>query len=182
MYDNNNVSLTLVSGPINSGKSRWAEALYKDKIDLTYFATSNRYPDDSIWLQKIQIHRNRRPREWNTIETCNNLIVDLPTIHKTKYVLIDSLGGFVTYGLSKSDNEWNQLSNFFTTEILNHSGEICIVIEEVGWSLLPHTSSGLLFSERLTMLSQSLYKYSTQSWLVLNGRAIDIQTYGILIP
>ena len=105
----------------------------------------------------------------------------LEEFHET---IINSFG-FINNEMASfyiSDNEWNQLSDFFTTEILNHSGDVCIVIEEVGWSLLPNTSSGLLFSERLTMLSQSLYKYSTQSWLVLNGRAIDIQTYGILIP
>ena len=89
-YLNTSIKLTLVSGPIRSGKSKWAETLLNGETDVTYFATSDIYPTDVSWQQRINLHKDRRPKSWKLIETCNDIYTQLPKIHRTQYVLIDS--------------------------------------------------------------------------------------------
>ena len=177
-YLNNKIQLTIISGPIKSGKSKWAEVLLSGQNDVTYFATSEIYPSDKSWQERINLHRARRPKSWKLIETCKDLYRRLPMIHASKYVLIDSLGGFITHGLQLDSSEWNQISEFFISQVLSHKGSILIVIEEVGWSLIPPSASGHLFIERLGELSLKLQKFSSQSWLVVQGHAIDLKTSG----
>ena len=54
-----------------------------------------------------------------------------------------------------------------------------VVIEETGWGVVPPTAIGGLFRDRLGSLAQALEKHSQRSWLVVQGRALDLHALGI---
>ena len=179
---NSDEALTIVSGPNRSGKSRWAEYLIKSKREVTYFATSCLYPDDSDWQKRISMHKKRRPRHWKIIETSTLFFEEFLKLSESETVLIDSLGGFVTYNLPLSNTKWIEIEEQFINNITEHKGQIIVVVEEIGWGLVPVTHEANLFRDRLGNLSQLLQKYSEDSWLVLHGRAINISSNSILVP
>jgi len=171
----------LVSGPNRSGKSRWAEYLMRNEINVTYIATfENRYEDLS-WQSRIKAHKLRRPDNWNVIESPRDLSYTISEL-KNKNILIDSIGGFVFNNLSLDENEWLQSCNDLIQNIKAHQNIILLVLEETGWDIIPQNKSAILFRDRIGELSQALNRISTQSWLVVNGRAIDLTNVGIIIP
>jgi adenosylcobinamide kinase/adenosylcobinamide-phosphate guanylyltransferase len=62
--------LVFITGPVRSGKSRFAERLARERgRDVTYVATGYNDPDDREWAARIAHHRARRPADWHVVET-----------------------------------------------------------------------------------------------------------------
>ena len=57
--------IILVTGGARSGKSTFAEEIYKDTKDVVYIATA-RVTDDEM-RDRILYHRKQRPEEWLTL-------------------------------------------------------------------------------------------------------------------
>ena len=55
-------------------------------------------------------------------------------------------------------------------------------MEEVGWGLVPPTAIGGLFRDRMGALQQRLNAISRESWLVVNGRALNLHQLGVPVP
>ena len=62
-------------------------------------------------------------------------------------------------------------------------GQTCVlVIEETGWGVVPPTAIGGLFRDRLGALAQRLDRQAVASWLVVQGRALDLHALGVPVP
>ena len=174
--------LVLVSGPSRGGKSRWAEHLLAGASSVTYLATSGDRPDDLEWQRRLDLHRSRRPAHWRLVETGAELTRALQTVPSHSSVLIDALGGFVAWHLDSSEDEWKHTCTALIKQ-LQAMAQICVlVIEETGWGVVPPTRLGGLFRDRLGTLAQQLEQHSQASWLVLQGRALDLHAISQRIP
>ncbi|MFZ2515160.1 MAG: bifunctional adenosylcobinamide kinase/adenosylcobinamide-phosphate guanylyltransferase, partial [Candidatus Lutibacillus vidarii] len=58
------MTLTLVTGGVRSGKSRYAEALLRTAPVVRYVAPLVDAGDDPEWVRRVQAHRLRRPAGW----------------------------------------------------------------------------------------------------------------------
>jgi len=173
--------VVLVNGPSSSGKSLWAERLIESCNQVAYIATSFNDPNDSTFQERINKHRERRPVNWKLIEASSDLPNDIRKIDNSYVLIIESLGGFVAQTLHLSSKEWSDLQQDLINTITNHKNKVIIVIEEASWGVVPTTSSGLMFRDRLGLTSQELEPISKQFWLVISGRAIDMKTYGVAV-
>ena len=166
--------LIFISGPTGSGKSEVAEKLLFDHISVSYIATSIIETEDKAWLMRIKMHKERRPKHWETIEEPYSLRSALMRVKKGNSIIIDSLGGYVSSNLKEEDDIWNEkiikLINFLGSD----TRLIILVSEEVGWGIVPSTSSGNLFRDRLSKLSTLLTKIATRNLLVVRGKLIDL--------
>lgn len=59
----------LLTGGARSGKSTAAEALLAGATAVTYVATAPPALDDPEWVERVALHRARRPAQWTTVET-----------------------------------------------------------------------------------------------------------------
>ncbi len=175
-------SLVLVHGPARGGKSRWAEALLKDITPVTYVATSPGRPQDARWQERLRLHRMRRPDHWAFLEAGPDLPQDLKRIPGNHAVLIDALGGYVARHLDSDSNIWDRQTERLLSQ-LSTMGQTCVlVIEETGWGVVPPTAIGGLFRDRLGALAQRLDRQAVASWLVVQGRALDLHALGVPVP
>ena len=174
--------LILVNGPSRGGKSRWAEHLLSQSSIVTYIATSACRPDDMDWQKRLLLHRQRRPEHWMLLECEANLSAALAEIDPNSDLLIDSLGGFVAWHLEAADEEWDVLVNALLDDLSNLKRLCVVVIEETGWGVVPPTAVGGLFRDRLGALAQLLDAKAARSWLVLQGRAIDLHAVSRPVP
>ncbi len=174
-----NKGITLITGPSRSGKSLIAEKLLKDKKNVYYIATGIKKNDDNLWNERILKHLNRRPEEWETIEENKNLDFLISQIKPNKFLLIDSLGGFVSAYLDYNEEDWNLIKYKFIDSIVKYQGYILIVIEQVGWGLVSDYELGNLFRDRIGLISQEIEVLSIDSWLIIQGRAIDLKKISI---
>ena len=178
-------SFILVTGPSRSGKSRWAESLVAGFSCVTYVATSPSHLDDIDWLQRIKLHRDRRPAHWTVLESGPDLVEVLRQLHSSQQdhaVLIDSLGGFVAAHLEQDDQIWLQQMEQLSLCLTTMEMTTVLVIEETGWGVVPPTAIGGLFRDRLGQLGQELNTQADDSWLVVQGRALNLHQLGHPVP
>ena len=174
--------LILVSGPARSGKSRWAEHLLQHHPVVTYIATAATRPDDPDWQKRLEVHRQRRPDHWSLAECGADLVNVIDNLAPGQSVLIDALGGFVAHHLDLSASEWDHLCERLIASIRSSHCIFVLVIEETGWGVVPPTSIGGLFRDRLGSLAQALDRVANAAWLVLQGRALDLHALGQVVP
>ena len=180
MVSNYSNGIILVSGPVKSGKSRFAEKILVNKHDVTYLATGILGDGTKSWENRIIKHRKSRPFTWKTVES-TNIISVIAKINSKGTLLIDSIGGFVSAYLKLSDEDWGILLQNTITAIQSFDGLVVLVAEEVGWGVCPPTIIGNLFIDRLGLTLNKLDSISSQSWLVLHGRAINLSQNSITI-
>ena len=61
----------LITGPSRGGKSEWAEQRIAEIAGakaISYLATGPILPDDQAWQQRLDRHRQRRPKHWRLLE------------------------------------------------------------------------------------------------------------------
>jgi len=174
--------LVLVNGPSRGGKSRWAEYLLSESGAVTYVATSARRPDDADWQKRLVLHQERRPAHWTLMECEAELSSALTAVDPDSDVLIDSLGGFVAWHLETTDEQWDILVQALLLALSDLKRLCVVVIEETGWGVVPPTAVGGLFRDRLGSLAQLLDRQASRSWLVLQGRAVDLHAFSRPVP
>jgi adenosylcobinamide kinase/adenosylcobinamide-phosphate guanylyltransferase len=163
---------TLVTGGVRSGKSRWAEMLLAPAEDVRYVATAGGYSNDPDWGRRLAVHRARRPKAWQTIESLD-LIGLLATT--TGPVLIDDLGNWVARTIDRTDG-WNgDLAGFrdaadeLITAWRNFGGRAVMVTNEVGAGVHPEAPSGRIFRDELGFLNAALAAGSDDVVLLTAG-------------
>lgn len=175
--------LTLISGPAGGGKSRWAEHLAQiSGQTVTYLATGPQRPDDSAWQDRLRRHRDRRPQHWQCLEVGAELAEALVALPSDQLALVDSLGTWVAAHLERPAEDWQGISRELLAALALPGGPVLIVVEECGWGVVPATALGGLFRERLAAIQQQLALRAGASWLVLQGRALDLQRLGQPVP
>ncbi len=174
--------LIVVSGPSRGGKSRWAEHLLSSQNTVTYLATSAHRPNDPNWDERMRLHRERRPSHWQLREPGSKLAECIRKEDANQPLLIDALGGFTAVHLDCSDLQWEREVNELLDSLLTRTRPTVIVVEETGWGVVPATKIGGLFRDRQGVLAQRLEHHAADSWLVIQGRAVNLSQLGILVP
>ena len=171
--------IIFITGGTKSGKSEFAEHLAMKSHKLSYVALSENNIDDKEWQEKIILHRKRRPKDWQLIET-TDLLNTLRT--EDGPLLIDSIGGFVMENIEKEQNEWLTKMHSLINLLIKRKSITFIVGEQVGWSLVSEYKIGNTYIERIGELQKRITKISKDNWLAINGRAIKIDEISIEIP
>ena len=171
--------IIFITGGTKSGKSEFAEYLANVEKNISYVALSEINPEDKKWQEKINLHRKRRPNNWNLIETTDLL----NTLSKEDGpLLIDSIGGFVMESINKEEKEWLIKMNSLINHLKRRKSITFIVGEQVGWSLVSEYKIGNTYIERIGELQKKITKISKENWLAINGRAIKIDEISLEIP
>lgn len=177
------VGKVLVTGGVRSGKSFHAEALLIAADHVTYVAPGPERDDelDPEWAQRVQVHQDRRPAHWSTLET-GDLAFALEM--SPGAVLIDCLGTWVTGlidqfdGWDKTKDEWlplfDEQVDAAISALMKHEGPVVVVTNEVGWGVVPETRSGRVFSELLGTVNQRFAAECDEVLLVVAGRVIRL--------
>ena len=162
-----------------SGKSEFAEHLAKKVKKLSYVALSENNLDDKEWQDKVNLHRKRRPKNWELIETTDLLNI---LSKEDGPLLIDSIGGFVMESINRENKEWLTKLGSLISLLKKRKSITFIVGEQVGWSLVSEYKIGNTFIERIGELQKRITKISKDNWLAINGRAIKIDEISLEIP
>lgn len=183
-----------VTGPVRSGKSRFAEALARERGgDVLYVATARADPDDAEWSARIAHHVERRPAHWRTIETARADVAPLAAVVRDAPVeltlIVDSLGTWLgdrMSGLIDARADFDQRdvaaleteTNEVVDALLAARAYAIVVGEEVGWGIVPAYPSGRAFRDVLGRAQQRLAAGSLAAYLIVSGFAIDLHAHG----
>jgi len=186
--------LTLITGPVRSGKSAYAERLASSYgLPVTYVATARIDPADAEMGDRVARHRAGRPADWTTCEIWGAGETDLPGLVRSagpdRVLLIDSLGTWLAgylldlEALAEHDAPAALRKLETQTDALGPAlGEatatIVLVAEETGWGLVPPSPLGRIFRDHLGRLTKTLARSAGRVELVVAGYAIDLKAIG----
>jgi adenosylcobinamide kinase/adenosylcobinamide-phosphate guanylyltransferase len=173
------MTVTLVTGPVRSGKSRHAEHLLVRHAEVRYVATGPAPDGDDQWRRRVEQHRRRRPAGWTTVES-----LEVATELRTSEVpvLVDCLGTWLTGLVDRAG--WDDLDAAgravaaASEDLLGALAEtrvpVVMVTNEVGWSLVPTIASGRFFQDELGRLNAAGARRADHVHLVVAGRVVDL--------
>lgn len=177
--------ITLVTGGARSGKSRFAENLYKDEKDVVYIATSK--VTDAEMRERIKLHQESRPSEWRTYE--GNYDLQNSIGEEMNYLLdcITVLTSNIMFDISKEveyiDYDMQrEIENTITLQIQNLINDIrtegynlVLVTNEVGDSIVPEHHISRVFRDIQGRINQKIASLADEVYLVCCGIPVKIK-------
>lgn len=189
--------VTLVTGPVRSGKSRYAASIARRSgRRVTFIATALRDPDDLEWEARLARHAHDRPGGWETVESAalaHDALLDVfANASDAQYLVVDALGTWLAARLSASidafecdaagcearlDREGEELAD----AMLASRAHVVVIAEEVGWDVVPEMPSARMFRDVLGRIKQRIAARADHTYLVACGYALDLGSLGIAI-
>lgn len=168
----------LVLGGARSGKSAHAEALLAGQAAVTYLATGGVREGDPEWVERVRLHRARRPASWQTVETSD--VAEALCAAETP-VLLDCLGTWLTARMDLH-RVWDGGAldgvhadiDKLVTSWRDCPVRAVAVSNEVGSGVVPPTPAGRLFRDLLGVLNARIAAESDQVVLMVAGRPLRL--------
>lgn len=158
--------LILILGGARSGKSTVAEQLVAVLPQpVTYLATLETGVADPDPDGRIAAHRARRPESWCTVEATSDVAAQLGSLTGT--VLLDSLGPWVARHQGDDDS-----MDALTTALVARTGDTVVVSDEVGLSVHPTTTAGIVFRDMLGRANHAVATVADHTLLVVAGQVV----------
>ncbi|HXC16090.1 MAG TPA: bifunctional adenosylcobinamide kinase/adenosylcobinamide-phosphate guanylyltransferase [Holophagaceae bacterium] len=164
-----------VTGPVRSGKSRWAVERAKTFGKGTVFVATYRTSEDTDMAARIQRHRDERP-DWQTLEAPPDIAMALDALNPVPSgVLLDCQTLWLSDRLDLGDDAllaaWDaQLAAFRAAP-----WPIVIVGNEVGWSPVPESALTRRFRDLAGWLGQRSAAAADEAWLLVAGCPVRLK-------
>lgn len=163
------MSVTLILGGARSGKSAHAERLATDAgKEVVYIATSR--AGDGEMAVRIAHHRERRPRQWNTVEEELALAQALQAhCAPQRLILVDCLTLWLSNLMFCDGREYPEVGAVMLPERFHQEraalldlldagppGDIVFVSNEVGMGIVPWGAVSRSFADEAGRLNQAV--------------------------
>lgn len=178
-------NLTYITGGARSGKSVLAEQLASSSQQQVYYlATMESWQNDQEQMQRIELHRNRRPLDWKTIECPRKAHEIVATIGEPAFVIFDCLTLYITNILLSTEGDPNtkndqeilqeieQLLNAIKTK---HDCQFVIVSNEVGFGIVPENKLARKFRDLLGLANQMVASVADKAFLTCSGLPLKLK-------
>lgn len=177
--------IRLITGGARSGKSRFAEELYKDKEDVVYIATSKVM--DREMEERIKLHQQSRPMEWRTYVGNYDLVHAIGEERNYLLDCITVLTSNIMFHISKDTEHidyamQSDIENIVIQEIeiliheINIKGyNLILVTNEVGDSIVPEHHVSRVFRDIQGRVNQQIAQIVDQVYLVCCGIPVKIK-------
>jgi len=178
----------LLLGGVRSGKSAEAERALAAHPRVTYVATGGLRDGDPEWAARVVAHRERRPRDWTTVETLDVATV-LRDAGDDDAVLVDCLALWLA-GMLDAASTWEtepgtpahaealglveRGAEELVDAVRTTAARAVLVSNEVGSGVVPEHSSGRLYRDLLGRLNARVAAVCDEVDLVVAGRVVHL--------
>lgn len=191
------MAVTLVTGPVRSGKSRFVIDVARScERRVLFVATALRDVSDAEWQTRIERHRGDRPAGWTTFESAEvdheALLRVFLQARSAECIVVDALGTWLGARLARDvdafERDYERTTSAIEREaeeladaMLDSAARVIVVAEEVGWDVVPETRSARMFRDVLGRMKQRIAARAEHVFLVVCGYALDVRTIGVRI-
>ena len=182
--------LVLITGGARSGKSSYAERLAAGEGEnVLYIATA--VPFDDEMKLRVEMHRARRPREWQTIEAYKGFdkIIEKNCRGKSA-VLLDCITIMITNIIMDNGPDWQSISaerilsieecieaeiDSLVSIARREEPLFAVVTNEVGMGLVPEYPLARAFRDIAGRINQKLARAADEVYLCVCGIPVRIK-------
>lgn len=179
--------LTLILGGARSGKSAYAEKLaVQSSLPVTYVATAQVFDDE--FKTRITHHQERRPKDWNLIETPHFLAETLKTIGlganihagSRHTIIIDCLtlwlAQCICIDCAPTDGvNWVAEREKFLATLPTLPYDLILVSNEVGMGIVPLGEINRQFQDEQGRLNQAVAAIADEVFFVAAGLPLRLK-------
>ena len=173
--------LTLLTGPVRSGKSTFALALARESGKMPiYIATASIDPADAEMTERVERHRAERGamRAIETNESSGPRLADaLGSLTAGEVAIVDSLGTWLSAYVVAGDALEPRIAELLTA-LAAMQADAVVVAEETGWGVVPPYPQGRIFRDALGRLTATIAGRAERVELVVAGYAVDLRAAG----
>lgn len=169
--------IAYVTGPVRSGKSRWAvERARTWGPGVVFVATWRPGEEDPEMAARVARHRAERPADWRVLEAPADPAAALEALAPPPSgVLLDCLTLWAADRLEASDaallEAWDRQLRAFR----RHPWPTVIVGNEVGWSPVPEDPVLRRFRDLAGFLGQAAAAAADEAWLLVAGCPVALK-------
>jgi adenosylcobinamide kinase/adenosylcobinamide-phosphate guanylyltransferase len=166
-----NSFLHLVLGGIRSGKSRHAEALASTSgMPVCFVATYSTERMEEEMKARIELHQNRRPNHWSTMENRFDLQNQILESGNT-LLLVDSITLWLSYHLMQRRAPAVILADLEAALQTVHElrRAVIFVSDEVGMGMVALTQEGRIFCDLCGAANRLIARYATKVEFIVAG-------------
>ena len=179
--------ITLITGGSRSGKSSFAESIFKNTDDVLYIATA--IITDEEMAHRIKKHIASRNSRWITYEgffdldkaiekyDMDNILLDCVTIMTTNLLFEEKID-FENISMEKVDDLLNNIKIEFEKLILKvraTNKNLVMVTNEVGLGLVPESKLSRIFRDIAGFVNQYIASLSDEVYLVCCGLPLKLK-------
>ncbi|MFA6357214.1 MAG: bifunctional adenosylcobinamide kinase/adenosylcobinamide-phosphate guanylyltransferase [Candidatus Omnitrophota bacterium] len=168
--------ITLILGGARSGKSTYALKLAKQYKKVAFVATCQ--GKDKEMQERIRLHKEARPKNWETFEEPKDLAKLLAKINRNfDCIIIDCLTLLVS-NLILSKNKERQVLKKIEELLLvlgKTKANIILVSNEVGLGLVPMNKLGRDFRDVAGKVNQLAAEKSNQVFFMVSGLVLKVK-------
>jgi adenosylcobinamide kinase / adenosylcobinamide-phosphate guanylyltransferase len=169
------MSAHLVIGGARSGKSRFAQQLAEAHGgDIALIVTAEVLDDEMA--ARVDKHRAERPAHWRVIEAP----IELPeaiaaACTSDSFVLVDCLTLWLSNVLCTRPEELKSRVDALTAAVQAARGQLVLVSNEVGWSIVPENALARAFRDEQGRLNQRVAALAERVTLVAAGLPLQLK-------
>lgn len=170
----------LILGGARSGKSAFAEKLAQTSgLNVSYLATAQVYDDE--FKARVAHHKNRRPSNWQLVESPHYLANTLSNLAEPNTcVIVDCLTLWLAQWICQDcnppqDSNWEKEREAFLKLLPNLSGKIILVSNEVGMGIVPLGAINRQFQDEQGRLNQAVASIANQVTFVAAGLPLTLK-------
>lgn len=169
------MSRHLVLGGARSGKSRFAQSLaeaHRGEIELVVTAEIL----DAEMRARVARHRAERPAHWHLTEAPYELPAAIATLARPgAFVLVDCLTLWLSNLLCTQEEQLDAGVDALCDAVAGAGGELVLVSNEVGWSIVPENPLARRFRDEQGRLNQRLAACCDTVTLVAAGLPLPLK-------
>jgi adenosylcobinamide kinase / adenosylcobinamide-phosphate guanylyltransferase len=169
------MSAHLVIGGARSGKSRFSQQLAETHDgDITLIVTAEVL--DAEMARRVEKHRAERPAHWCVIEAPIELPEAIAAACKaSRFVLVDCLTLWLSNLLCTRPDELERRMDALCTAVQSAEGQLVLVSNEVGWSIVPENALARAFRDEQGRLNQRVAALAARVTLVAAGLPLQLK-------
>lgn len=178
--------IRLITGGARSGKSSYAESLFKDREDVLYIATAK--VEDQEMEERVKKHRERRPISWGLYEGYRNLgaqvskdysayLLDCVTILSSN-ILFDRTKGMERIPdsllMDIEEDIYQEIAELIEA-VRSKDKDLILVTNELGQGMVPMDSLSRSYRDLQGRINQRLGRIVDEVYLVVCGIEMKIK-------
>jgi len=169
------MALTLLTGPVASGKSRLAAQLASQWQGLVEVIVTAEGLDDEM-RARIDRHRRERPESWVVHEEPLDLVGAIGTLPDDAFAIVDCLTLWTSNRLGAGDgpDEFVELAHEAATVAAARSAPTVVVTNEVGWGIVPMNELARAYRDVLGRVNAAFAERAERAFVVVAGRVLPL--------
>ena len=169
-------ALTLLTGPVASGKSRLAAQLasvWRGPVEVIVTAE----PRDEEMRARIERHRAERPDGWGVVEAPLDLSGALDRAGADSFVIVDCLTLWTSNRMGTGDagELMVELADAAADRAAARPAPTVVVTNEVGWGIVPVNDLARAYRDVLGRVNAAFAERAARAMVVVAGRVVPLE-------